>query len=127
MTIPTIESRLRRRILVMSPDAGFAQAACGALPEDWSCVQETDLDALGGFGEILQFRFVAVDLDAAEDWDPAEAVRTIRAEFMLNVPVLCFGTDADARDEARMAGADRFFERAEVGAQVRRFCAQFGW
>ena len=47
--------------------------------------------------------------------------------MMLNVPIFCFGGGAAQRDAARLARADRFFERAEIAQMLPRFCEQFGW
>jgi hypothetical protein len=47
--------------------------------------------------------------------------------MMLNVPIFCCGGDAGRRDAARLARADRFFERGELAARLPAFCEQFGW
>ena len=127
MSAPTIASRLQRRFIVMSGDDALAAALRAALPEGWRMVQTNDLNDLGGFQEVLQHRFILLDLDAGEALDPLETIRAVRMEMMLNVPIFCFGGSAEMRDEARLARADRFFERAEMVGRTRQFCDQYGW
>lgn len=85
------------------------------------------LDDLGGFQDILQYRFILLDLDAAGVFDPLDVIRQVRMELMLNIAIICFGGASDARDEARLARADRFFERAEIVEKMKLFCGQYGW
>jgi hypothetical protein len=127
MSAPTIASRLQRRFILMSGDAALAAALRAALPQNWRMVQTNDLGELGGFQEVLQHRFILLDLDAGEAFDPLEAIRAVRMEMMLNVPIFCFGGSAQMRDEARLARADRFFERAGMVERMRQFCDQYGW
>jgi hypothetical protein len=54
-------------------------------------------------------------------------VTTLRTEMMLNIAIVALGGDAARRDAARLARADRFFERAEAVAVMRRFCEQYAW
>lgn len=127
MSAPTITSRLQRRFILMSGDAALAAALRAALPENWRMVQTNDLDELGGYQEVLQHRFILLDLDAGEALDPLGIIRAVRMEMMLNVPIFCFGGCAEVRDEARLARADRFFERAEMVERMLQFCDQYGW
>lgn len=127
MAEPTIASRLRRRCIVMSADDALVAALRAALPEGWSMVQTNALAEIGGFEEVLQHRFILLDLDARSAFDPLEALRELRVEMMLNVPVFCFGGSPEARDAARLARADRFFERGEIVERLGSFCEQFGW
>lgn len=127
MAIPTIEARLRRRFIVMSGDRDLLAVLREATPHGWQMEEVVDLDAVGGFQDILLYRFILLDLDEQEAFDPLEVIRRIRTDYMLNVPVLCFGGSAAARDEARLARADRFFERGEIGEMLSAFCEQFGW
>lgn len=90
-------------------------------------IETTDLSELGGFEDILQCRFILLDLDAREPVDPLATVQHVRRDLMLNVPVFCFGGTREMRDEARQARADRFFERAEIAEKLGVFCEQFGW
>jgi hypothetical protein len=46
---------------------------------------------------------------------------------MLNIAILCVGGSKALRDAARLARADRFFERAEAVDRMQQFCAQYGW
>lgn len=126
MAAPTVASRLQRRALLMSRDAATVDALRAALPPDWTLVETSDLESLGGFEEVLQFRFLLLDLDACAA-DPLDIIGQVRRELMLNLPILCFGGDDEARDAARLARADRFFERHEIVARLPQFCEQFGW
>ena len=86
-----------------------------------------NLDDLEGFGEVLQYRFMLLDLDAPGEFDPLDIIRQVRTDMMLNIAIFCFGGAADLRDEARLGRADRFFERAEIIDKMKLFCAQYGW
>lgn len=127
MAIPTIEARLQRRFIVMSSDRDLVAALRKAVPHGWRMEEVVDLDTVGGFQDILLYRFILLDLDEQAAFDPLEVIRRIRTDYLLNVPVLCFGGDAQARDEARLARADRFFEREEVVKMLSAFCERFGW
>jgi NAD(P)-dependent dehydrogenase (short-subunit alcohol dehydrogenase family) len=72
-------------------------------------------------------RVALLDLEPGEGEDPVETVREIRSEMLLNIPIFCFGGDAAARDAARLARADRFFERAEIVARLPALCESFAW
>jgi len=126
MATPTIESRRRRRFILLSSDEALAERLRGALPEGWELIVTADVERLGGFEEILQHRFVLLDLE-----DPAlDAVATIghlRRELMLNIAIVCLGGPKALRDQARLARADRFFERAEAVERMQQFCAQYDW
>lgn len=98
-----------------------------AAPAGWEMAPAASLEALGEFQDVLLQRFVLLDLDEQAAFDPLEAVARIRSEMMLNVPIFCFGGTPQARDAARLARADRFFERAEIAALLPRLCEQFGW
>jgi hypothetical protein len=123
---PTVRSRLERRLALLAADASVVAALCGALPDGWGMTVATELGTLGGYADLLQYRFLLVDLDAAV-FDPVAAIRAVRSELMLNLAIFCFGGTADARDAARLARADRFLTRAEMVAQLPAFCEQFGW
>lgn len=127
MATPTIESRLKRRFIVTSGDESLRDTLRAALPVGWEMVETRDLGELGGFQDILQFRFILLDLDETGAFDPLEVIREVRMELMLNIAIFCFGGTAQARDDARLARADRFFERAEIAAKLALFCEQFGW
>jgi len=126
MASPTIESRRRRRFLLLSSDEALAADLRGALAEGWEMTVATDVDALGGFEQILQYRFLFLDLDDAA-FDPLATIAHLRRDLMLNIAIVCLGGSKDLRDAARRARADRFFERAEAVERMRQFCAQYGW
>jgi hypothetical protein len=126
MAAPTIESRRRRRFILLSTDAALAATLRAALPDGWEMAATADPKTLGGFEEILQHRFVLLDLDDAA-FDPLAAIAHLRRDLMLNIAILCLGGTKDARDAARLARADRCFERAEATERMRQLCAQYGW
>jgi CheY-like chemotaxis protein len=126
MATPTIESRRRRRFILLSNDDALATTLRAVLPEGWEMTRAANVEALGGFEEILQHRFLLLDLaDAA--LDPITAITTLRRDLMLNIAIVCLGGSKAQRDAARLARADRFFERAEAVERMRQFCAQYGW
>lgn len=127
MAMPTVEARRQRKFIVMSTNESVMERLRDNLPEGWKMVHALDLDQLGGFEEILLYRFILLDLDAAEAFDPLEVIRQVRMELMLNVPIFCFGGDSARRDEARLARADRFFERAEMVEKMQLYCHQYRW
>lgn len=127
MPSPTIASRLRRRFILMSRDARLEQALRAALPEKWEMNAVAELGDIGGFEEILQRRFMLLDLDESEAFDPLEVLAELRVDLMLNLPVFCFGGSPSVRDAARLARADRFFERDEIAVRLAAFCDQYGW
>lgn len=126
MAGPTIESRRRRRFILLSSDVALAANVRAALPDGWEMTAATDVDALGGFEEILQHRFLLLDLDDAA-FEPLATIEHLRRDLMLNIAIVCLGGSKDIRDTARRARADRFFERAEAVERMRQFCAQYGW
>lgn len=127
MTIPTVKARLERKLIVMTTDPLLLEELRAALPSGWTLVECTDLEALGGYQDVLLHRFILLDLDETQAFDPLEVIKQVRMEMMLNVPIFCFGGDAPLRDEARLARADRFFERHEIVEKMRLYCEQFGW
>jgi hypothetical protein len=127
MTIPTVASRLHRRFIVMSGDQSIVAELRDAMPAGWEMMATLDLDSVGGFQDILQRRFILLDLGEQKGFDPIEIVRQVRMELMLNVAILCFGGAPEVRDDARLARADRFFEREEIAAKLPLLCEQFGW
>lgn len=126
MATPTIESRRRRRFILLSNDDALAAPLAAALPERWEMTRAADVEQLGGFEEILQHRFLVLDLESGPV-DPVAAITTLRRELMLNIAIVCLGGSKATRDAARLARADRFFERAEAVERMRQFCAQYGW
>jgi CheY-like chemotaxis protein len=126
MPNPTIESRRRPRFILLSSDDALVTALRAALPEGWEMTATANVDSLGGFEEILQHRFLLLDLDEAA-FDPLATIAHLRRDLMLNIAIVCLGGSKDIRDAARRARADRFFERAEAVERMRQFCAQYGW
>lgn len=127
MTIPTIEARRQRKFILMSADRQLIAALQAALPEGWQMAQALDLNQLGGFQDILLHRFILLDLEGGGAFDSIEAIRQVRMKLMLNVPIFCFGGSPELRDEARLARADRFFERNEIIGAMQRYCEQYRW
>lgn len=127
MSTPTIASRLQRRFAVMSGDDRLIARLRDDLPAGWEMRTAFSVDEFGGFGDILQYRFILLDLDACEAFDPLEVIREVRMELMLNIAIICFGGTPDLRNEARLARADRFFERTEIVDKMKIFCEQYGW
>jgi hypothetical protein len=112
--------------VLVAHDAAVVERLRCALPAGWVMTVTTELAALGDFAELLQYRFMLVDLDTAT-FDPVAIIHAVRAQFMLNLPVFCFGGTPAVRDAARLARADRFFAREEIAATLPAFCEQFGW
>lgn len=112
---------------MLCTDAKLLETLRGAEPAGWQMAGASSLEALGEFQDVLLQRFVLIDLDEQAAFDPVETVAQIRGEMMLNVPIFCFGGEPQRRDAARLARADRFFERAQVADMVPRLCEQFGW
>lgn len=127
-TEPTVAARLQHKMILMSHDIDLQNTVQQSLPEGWQLRCTTDLDSLGSFDQLLLYRFIFLDLDSlTDDFDPQEAISKVRREWMLNVPIFCFGGSADERDEARLNRADRFFERTEIAERLTQFCHQFRW
>ncbi|TCV82562.1 hypothetical protein [Sulfurirhabdus autotrophica] len=127
MAIPTIDSRLQKKMIVMTRDEDLLASLQAGLPAGWEMVVTLDLEDLGGFQDILQHRFILLDLDEYDAFDPLDVIRMVRMELMLNVPIFCFGGEPDVRDEARLSRADRFFERDEIVGKMKLFCQQYEW
>ncbi len=127
MTIPTPASRLQRRFIAISGDKTLAARLSDALPSGWEMAVTSDLATLGGFHDILQYRFILLDLDDHESYDALDIIRQVRMEMMLNIAIICFGGSPEVRDEARLSRADRFFEHAEIVDKMKLFCEQYGW
>lgn len=127
MSEPTIERRMEKRIILMTQDAEMIRSLEAQLPSDWSLHPVTDLEALGPWNEVLLYRFLLLDLDEVEVFDPLDVIRTLRMEYQINLPVFCFGGDQDIQDEMRLARADRFFGRAEMIEKLPEFIRQYDW
>lgn len=127
MTELSIAERLKRKFLLFSNDEATIQAIAATLPEQWSMVAINDLEAMGDWHEVLLHRFVLLDLDEIDSFDPLDIIRTIRMKYMINTPVFCFGGDQDIQDEMRIARADRFFSREELPNRMAGFYTSLGW
>jgi hypothetical protein len=110
----------------MTHDAAMVERLRFAAAPGWELVAATELAELGGFAELLQYRFLLVDLDDAS-CDPVEVIRSVRTKLMLNLPIFGFGGSPEVCDAARIARADRLFSRAEIAEKLPAFCEQFGW
>ncbi len=128
MSEPTIAARLQHKLLLLTNDATLRDGLQHALPDGWVMHATLDLDSLGSFEQLLLYRFAFLDLDCLTDtFDPQDAIRKVRMEWLLNVPIFCFGGSADERDAARLNRADRFFERDEAAERLIQYCHQFRW
>ncbi len=127
MATPTIAARLKRRFLLMTTDVAVRERLQAQVPTDWEMVAITSLDEAGDWNEILLYRFLLLDLDEVEVFDPIDVIRTLRMEYLLQIAVLCFGGDADIQDEMRMSRADRFYTREEIVTVLPQFLAQYAW
>lgn len=127
MTAPTIADRLKRKYVVMTTDQEMIDRLRAATPEEWTQVVCTDLEQLGDWNEVLLNRFLLLDLDEWEAFDPIDVIRILRMQYQINTPVFCFGGDEDIQDEMRLARADRFFDREEMIARLPEFIRQYDW
>ncbi len=127
MAQPTVSARRARRLIVFASDAVLREAVSQALPAGWQATFAQTVSEVGEFQDVLLHRFVLLDLDEAQAFDPVAIVEALRSEMMLNIPIFCFGGDPALRDAARLARADRFFERGELAARLPDWCEQFGW
>ena len=127
MSEPSIARRLERRIILMTRDADMIRKVEVTLEPPWQLVTVTDLEDLGAWNEVLLHRFLLLDLDEVEAFDPLDVIRTLRMEYQINLPVFCFGGDEDIRDEMRLSRADRFFGRDEMVERLPEFLRQYDW
>jgi ActR/RegA family two-component response regulator len=125
--LTTVEARLARKLIVFSDDAALRDEVARALPARWEATYAGSAAEVGEFQDVLLHRFALLDLDCGAGADPVDTVREIRGEMLLNIPIFCFGGDAAARDAARLARADRFFERDEIATRLPTLCESFAW
>lgn len=123
----TVAARLARRLIVFSVDPALRADVAASLPAGWQASYAAGVAEVGEFQEVLLHRFALLDLEPGDGSDPIETVREIRSEMLLNIPIFCVGGDAAARDAARLARADRFFERSELAALLPGLCEGFAW
>ena len=126
MAAPTVQSRLVRRLILVASDAALVERLQQRVAPGWEITVTTRLDALGGFAELILYRFMVVDLDAVT-FDPVEVISEVRTRLMLNLAIICCGGAQATRDAARLARADRLLSRDEMVEQLPAFCEQFGW
>lgn len=127
MAQPTIERRLERKFIVMTRDEALLAQLRAQLTPGWELIPAVDLAALGEWNDILLYRFLLLDLDETDAFDPIDVMRAIRMEYMLQIAVFCFGGDRDVRDEMRLSRADRFYERTQIAQVLPEFLRQYGW
>ena len=127
MAEPTIARRLERRLILMTQDQAMVQAVTALVPPPWQVVAVTDLEQIGSWNEVLLHRFLLLDLDEIDAFDPLDVIRILRMEYQINLPVFCFGGDDDIQDEMRLARADRFFSRDEMLTRLPDFLRQYDW
>ncbi|HSO05793.1 MAG TPA: hypothetical protein VLW45_01025 [Pelomicrobium sp.] len=127
MSAPTVQDRLAKKLIVMTTDDVLLAALRSNLPDGWSLTVCTDLAQIGEYADVLLQRFILLDLDESEAFDPLAVIEQVRMEMLLNIAIFCFGGDAESRDRARLARADRFFERGEIVERMRIYCDQYGW
>jgi hypothetical protein len=127
MSEPTIARRLERRIIVMTRDTEMLSKLQARVEPPWELVPVTDLEDLGPWNEVLLYRFLLLDLDEVEVFDPLDVIRILRMEYQINLPVFCFGGDEDIQDEMRLSRADRFFTRDEMVERLPEFLRQYDW
>lgn len=127
MAEPTVAERMKRKYIVISRDQGMRDRLAAQTPDGWEIVSVTDLDDIGDWHEILLHRFILLDLDEVDAFDPLDVIRVLRMQYQINTPVFCFGGDEDIRDEMRYARADRFFDRDEMVEMLPRFLEQYAW
>jgi len=127
MSEPTIARRLERRIILMTSDPEMIRQVEALVPPPWQVATVTHLEDLGAWNEVLLHRFMLLDLDEVEVFDPLDVIRILRMEYQINLPVFCFGGDEDIQDEMRLSRADRFFTREEMLARLPEFLRQYDW
>ena len=127
MSEPSIARRLERRLILMTRDPEMIRNVEATLEPPWQLVTVTDLEDLGAWNEVLLHRFLLLDLDEVEAFDPLDVIRMLRMEYQINLPVFCFGGEEDIRDEMRLSRADRFFDRDEMLERLPEFLRQYDW
>lgn len=127
MTEPTIAARLVKKYILMTADPVIHQRLEAVTPPAWHCITVTELEDLGEWHEVLLHRFLLLDLDEVDAFDPIDVIRVLRQQHQINIPVFCFGGDEDIQDEMRLARADRFFGRDEMVARLPEFFRQYDW
>ncbi|MBU2754771.1 hypothetical protein HFU84_04240 [Acidithiobacillus sp. CV18-2] len=123
--MPSIEDRLRKRLIWMTSDEEMLDLARDSLPAEWSLTAALAVEDFDDWQEILLHRFLVLDLG-----DPAidhAVIDEIRREHQLNIPIFCYGGSEEDRLAARSARADRFFNQDEILQKLPEFVRQFSW
>lgn len=127
MAAPTVAERLKRKYVLMTTDQAMIDRLSAMTPPTWAQVVCTDFEELGEWADVLLYRFILLDLDEWEIFDPLDVIRVLRMQYQINTPVFCFGGDEDIQDEMRLARADRFFGREEMVERLPEFLRQYDW
>jgi len=127
MSSPTIELRLQKRFILMTTNSSFQKSVEALIPADWSMSVITDLEELGEWNEVLLFRFLLMDLEEFDAFDPLDVIRQIRMQYQINIPVFCFGGETDIQDEMRLSRADRFFTEPQMLSSLPQYFDQYNW
>ena len=127
MSSPTIELRLQKRFILMTTNTDFQASVQTLVPDDWSMSVITDLDDLGEWNEVLLYRFLLMDLEEFDAFDPLDVIRQIRMQYQINIAVFCFGGDTDIQDEMRLSRADRFFSEDQMLSTLPQYFEQYNW
>jgi hypothetical protein len=123
---PTIARRLQPGFIVVSTDDDLVARLREAAGEDWQVLAVATIEDAGDWGDILLYRFILMDLDHGPA-DPADEVRHIRQELMVNTPVFGLGGDDDLQGRTRKEGGDRFFGRDQALDHLPDLLEAFGW
>ncbi|HKJ71879.1 MAG TPA: hypothetical protein VKA55_09030 [Gammaproteobacteria bacterium] len=123
---PTISRRLQPGFIIVTTDDALVRELREVAGEDWEVAPVGAIEDAGDWNEILLYRFILLDLDSCVG-DPAEQVRSLRQESMVNTPVFGVGGTREDQDRVRPQGADRFFGRDEIADKLPEFLAALGW
>lgn len=126
MNAPTIKRRLEKTFILMTANNDLVEKIKAITPENWQCHHSVDLKTLGTWNEILLHRFMLLDLNEIDAFDPLDIISILRREYQVNIPVFCFGGDENLQQEMRMARADRFFSDEEIVDKTREFLEGWG-
>ena len=123
---PTINRRLQPGFIIVTTDEALVRELQEVAGDDWEVLPVAAIEDAGEWNEILLYRFILLDLDSCAG-DPAEQVRSLRQESMVNTPVFGIGGTKEDENRVRPQGADRFFARDEIADKLPEFLAALGW
>lgn len=126
MSEPTISRRLQPGFIIVTTDEALVRELQEVAGDDWEVLPVAAIEDAGEWNEILLYRFILLDLDNCAG-DPAEQVRSLRQESMVNTPVFGVGGTKEDQNRVRPQGADRFFDRDEISDKLPEFLAALGW